>query len=358
MRNLCCLLAAVMLCSACIDAEADDCRNTATCPLPPDAGAPAPDAGSSTCEGPCVRGNNFDWQNPWMVYLSPDQSGPPPCPKQAPNISDYRAAPAASSCAACACDPPTGTCALPTMAHASNGACPANDSATIQTPFDAPTEWEGSCTSQQAIAADMDCNGGPCVQSITFASLAITEAGCMPSPPIVPQGNPQSFTFARTCGGTAKGECSDNGDVCVPALPAVDVDDDDPGFWTYCVSKHGAYDDYTMACPPEYPNMYHFSLDYDDSRGCAPCKCGAPEGSTCSSLISVYADNQCSMTEQLGSITVSSAAPMCLNLPPGAPLGSKAASPPLYKPGTCEPSGGDPTGTVTPFGPMTFCCQK
>ena len=111
-----------------------------------------------------------------------------------------------------------------------------------------------------------------------------------------------------------------------------------------------------MTCPPEYPSKYIFSSDYDDSRTCAPCTCGPPEGGECSSLVSVYADNECSATQQLGSITVS-AVPMCLNLPPSSPLGSKTATTPAYKAGSCLPSGGELMGGVQNVGPMTFCCQ-
>lgn len=290
-----------------------------------------------------------------MVYIGADSAQAPPCPEQAPNRRDYRAAPPVSPCPACECNPPTGACALPVTANANNAACPATDSGTAQTPFDPPIGWDGSCTAQQAIAASLDCNGGPCVQSATFAPLVMTEEGCTPKPFIVPLDNPESLTFARTCGGTTKGNCSDPGNVCVPSLPP--KMGSDPGFWTYCVSQHGADDDYTLTCPEGYPSKHVFSIDYQDTRACAPCACNPPEGSACVSLVSVYADKDCDVTQELGSITVSTA-PMCLNLPPGAPLGSKSATPPLYKPGSCHPSGGELTGSVQNIGPTTFCCQK
>lgn len=357
MRSVMAIIA-VVVCSTGCDNALDDCRNTRTCPPPPDAGTTViyvAGDGVVPCEGACARGNNFDWQDPWMVYLGPDQSKPPLCPEQAPNTKDYRAAPALEPCPACECDVPIGSCALPATVNANNAACPATNPGTVQTPFDPPSGWDGACTAQQAITANLDCNGSPCVQSATFAPLSLNELGCTPKLPVVPYDNPKSLTFARTCGGTAKGECSSASDVCIPALPS--LISNGPGLWTYCVTKHGANDDYTMTCPPEYPSKYVFSLDYDDSRACAPCTCGPPEGSECSSLVSVYADNECSATKQVGSITVS-AAPMCLNLPPGSPIGSVNATTPVYKPGSCQPSGGELTGNVHEIGPMTFCCQK
>ena len=203
MRRTISLLAVAAFCAGCTN-EAGNCHNTLSCPLPPDAGATVPDASDTACEGPCVRGNNFDWQDPWMVYLGPDQSHAPICPEQAPNEKDYRAAPAPKPCPACECNAPTGSCMLPATANANNAACPAKDPGTIQTPFDPPSGWDGACTAQPAIAENLDCGGDPCVQSVTFAPLVLTEEGCTPKPPVVPYDNPQSLTFARTCGGKAK----------------------------------------------------------------------------------------------------------------------------------------------------------
>src|SRR5262249_5935632 len=93
----------------------------------------------------------------------------------------------------------------------------------------------------------------------------------------------------------------------------------------------------------------------DDSRGCTPCACDPPQGSHCSSLVTVYTDNTCS--SHLAQDTVKDDAPMCIDLPSGGPaLGSKSATPPLYVPGKCPAQGGDAIGMLKPFGRITFCC--
>src|SRR5262249_22766239 len=97
-------------------------------------------------------------------------------------------------------------------------------------------------------------------------------------------------------------------------------------------------------------------LGADDTRACAPCTCGPPEGGTCAALVSVYADDAC--TQQIGSVTANAAGLMCVDVPQGSPLGSKEASSPTYTPGSCEPSGGGEIGSVQPTYPLTFCCQE
>lgn len=353
MRNWIALLVLASLSSACANA-AEDCNNTLTCPLPPDASMTVVDAGGPTCDGECVPVNESGWQEPWLLWLGYDRVLAPQCPEQAPTKRDYYAPLPAPPCGACGCDAPTGSCSLPATADANSAACPAASPGTAQTSFDAPSAWDGSCTAEQAIAANLDCGGAPCVQSVTFASLVLSEAGCAPKPPVVPHDNPKTLTLARTCAGATRGYCADSGHACTPGRPK---NADKPGFWTYCVAHEGADDAYTMTCPLAYPRKHVFSIDYFDARTCTSCTCGPPEGSDCTSTVSVYEDNACSTATELGSVAVSSALPVCLDLLPGSPLGSKAATPPLYEPGSCQPSGGEPTGDIEKIGPVTFCCQ-
>lgn len=351
------VVAVGLLCAGCPN-SAGDCHNTLSCAPPEvDVVYVVSDAGTE-CEGICVPGAEHDWQQPTLVWLGYQDTDPPECPLQAPSKRDYHAATAAPACGTCSCSPPSGSCTLPAAASAHDAACPA-ELGIVETPFDPPSGWDGSCTAHQAIAANLDCDGKPCVQSVTFAPLAVSEVGCVPKtepakPAYIPKNAKKGLTLARACTGTPFGHCADNGHACVPVRPRETKDAS--GFWAHCVSHAGAGDAYTMTCPVDYPLKYVFSIDFEDTRGCAPCACAPPAGSTCTSLVSVYADDDCSPTAELGSITVSSA-PMCLNLPPGARLGSKRATPPLYEPGSCKPRGGEPIGGVENIGPFTFCCQ-
>ena len=69
-------------------------------------------------------------------------------------------------CGACKCDAPTGTCALPGMFTAASTTCPRD----AHTSFDAPPGWDGSFNAVSPIAANLECNGVNCVQSLTAES--------------------------------------------------------------------------------------------------------------------------------------------------------------------------------------------
>jgi hypothetical protein len=188
---------------------------------------------------------------------------------------------------------------------------------------------------------------------VTFHPLVITENACVPHL-VVPKDLTKSWAYVQACGGTANGRCPNPGDVCRPALPPQPVPspgEQPSGVWTYCIGQPNPADD--AICPSAYPNLRVFVTHYTDTRACAPCTCGKPEGSTCTSMISVYADGACSM--ELGTLTVSSDT-VCLDVSGGSALGSKAATPPVYQPGSC-PASDTTTGTFTHDTPVAFCCQ-
>jgi hypothetical protein len=108
-----------------------------------------------------------------------------------------------------------------------------------------------------------------------------------------------------------------------------------------------------VPCPPRYPDRKIFFKGYDDTRDCSPCSCGPPVGSKCTSQISVYSNSTCSGIPVLD---VTHGDEGCYNMMDGVALGSKKASPPVYTPGTCEPSGGEPTGSAVETSPILVCC--
>ena len=213
--------------------------------------------------------------------------------------------------------------------------------------FDPPNAWDGSCTTYDAIA------GG--AASVTVAPLVVNEKGCVASKPVSTQDLPVTATIAQGCQGTVAGVCKAPGSVCVPALPPVPNRSGIPNReWTYCIMHEGAGDAYTSACPgTSYTQLYAFGKSFEDTRTCSPCTCGAPEGSACTSLVSLYSDGACA--EPAGSVIAQSSAPMCVDTPTAVALGSKQASAPMYKPGSCPPSGGA-TGSASLEAPMTLCC--
>jgi hypothetical protein len=142
--------------------------------------------------------------------------------------------------------------------------------------------------------------------------------------------------------------CNEDAGICQPWRDA-----DASGF-KVCI-----YHDDDVDCPTDPPaNQYSekhvFYSDPVDTRGCAPCACDAPAGSACSTQVSVYSNATC--TAPIDLATVTSAGPVCHDLPTGVALGGKTAAPPTYTPGTCQPSGGEPTGAFMPKLTSTLCC--
>ncbi len=182
------------------------------------------------------------------------------------------------------------------------------------------------------------------MQSVTIEPPVLHEDGCTPVTQPVPKDlSPTWGTFARACEWSPRGICADPGKVCSPSGPP-------DGFRT-CIAHEG-----DVSCPSysPYQERHVFYEGLDDTRTCSPCSCGAPEGGSCSGLISVYADGACSAL--LSSTLVTSAGALCADVAAGSALGSKSAGPVTYTPGTCTPSGGEPMGTAEPRDAVTLCC--
>jgi hypothetical protein len=230
--------------------------------------------------------------------------------------------------------------------HASGAKCADADGAP-SIAFDAPAAWEGTCSTENAIAGGLSCSGVPCVQSLTIAAPDV--APCMPVTLGDPDIPPHAWgTVARECViWPVSGEGCATGQACAP-VPA--------DRYSVCLYRHGDHTaDATFACPAEYPRSLVVYSDYEDHRTCAPCECGDPEGGACAAFVSVYTDGACGAV--LGSYTLTpDMEEGCFDLPPGSALGSKSASLPLDQPGSCKEKGGAPIGAFEVLDPMTLCC--
>jgi hypothetical protein len=304
--------------------------------------------GSSTstgllCAGECAPLGPAEWLGPALVWVGQPGEAPE-CPPSAPVAGDLGLADPSTPtlCGACSCAPPQGTCTLPTTWTAAAATCAGETAATPHTAFDAPAGWSGACTAKSPIAAGQKCNGVSCVQSLTIAPLALVEAGCGASPGTAPPILPTTWgKAARSCHGVAAGECRGPSELCAPTV--------EPGYLR-CLARDGDH-----ACPAPYTDEHRFFSGLDDTRGCSPCGCNPPSGSTCTALVAAYADGAC--TAPIASVTVDTTKPACVDvLPAGAALGSKLASEPVYAPGACQASGGEPTGAAVPINPITICC--
>jgi hypothetical protein len=171
----------------------------------------------------------------------------------------------------------------------------------------------------------------------------MTEQGCTPSV-VGPQDfpDPSWMSAVLACRGTLDplGACTDHGQTCVSAIA--------PHF-RMCIYSAG-----DQACPDTYPNKVLVYGGFSDTRACTACACGTPSGNKCTASLAVFSDGACSIPESLDPIA--SDAPYCHDLPAGTALGSKTVIGLTYQPGTCTASGGQPTGSVDPVNPSTFCC--
>ena len=111
-------------------------------------------------------------------------------------------------------------------------------------------------------------------------------------------------------------------------------------------------------CPEAYPRQHVFYGGIDDGRACSPCECGSPIGSDCWGWVATYQDSECKDIIVYGTqIGLKPLTACWLGDPPspsGFSLGSKSAIPPIYKPGTCAPMGGEPMGAAVATGPSTL----
>jgi hypothetical protein len=283
-----------------------------------------------------------EWESPSWVWIGAEGLAPE-CPLGPDTISyeGHADLVAPSLCDACTCEPPTGSCALPSTLTASTGVCGAPGA---KTSFNAPMPWDGSCdsTTQTPDGA---------AHSLTIDPIAMTENGCAVGPPVAAKAISLRWaTFARAC------------DVDLPDGPSARSscfprDPPPPGF-ALCVFQKGE-----NVCPTDAGNIFTeqhvFYRGAQDDRQCSACACGAPAGSACTATISIYkgADLTCS-DPALVAIPVSSMSQTCLDIQlPGQALGSKSAGPTTYLPGTCQAIGGDGSGVATPTNPTTLCCR-
>jgi hypothetical protein len=294
------------------------------------------------CEGQCVPLGSVDWVGPALLWIGKEGEAPA-CPPNAPvegsPMFDNLNAP--TTCGACKCDAPSGSCAFSTKLTAAAATCAGDGPGVPHTSFDAPAGWDGSCTAASLIPANQKCNGVNCVQSLTLAPLTLTEEPCGVSTEPVASKLPYTWgTVARSCRGIAYGPCATPSEVCAPAV--------EPGF-AQCIVQKGDNE-----CPATYPDKHLLYKGFADTRACTPCACGAPSGSTCKAFVSVWGDGACSSPVVAGS--VDAAGSKCLDVPSGSALGSKLATAPVYSPGVCQVSGGEPMGEAVPEEPSTFCC--
>jgi hypothetical protein len=148
-------------------------------------------------------------------------------------------------------------------------------------------------------------------------------------------------TAGKGCGNAPPGGGCPGAEVCQPHPPG------EPFLTGLCVFKGG---DNTCPAGP-FSDRHVFYETAMDTRGCTSCSCSAPSGSTCDVSVTIYSD----LTSCTTPVTTFNAG-ACGNLSGNpAVIGRSAAVLPPSG-GSCNASGGQPTGSVTAILPTTFCC--
>ncbi len=323
----------------------------------------APDSCKTGICVPDPNGNEaILWEKvPISLWIGPVDQVPGKCPDDpvygVPTEKfrgfDQLVAPPAT-CSPCACGPSEGTCGgVPETLELRAGTCA--QSGVVTVPFDAPANWDGSCTNADTIAAGAKCPAGSqtlCTQSVHSSALpAPIDDACKASvsgPSLALKTSWEIGALACT-GITLPQSCG------TTSLTTYCVNDPGPA-WLYCTYRDGVHE----TCPDNYQYARHvlYPKEPIDNRGCSACECGAPTGSACLGALSLSTDGACGA--ELVKLQVASMGQICYDfLPPGLAIGSKAIVNRAYLPGVCAASGGESVGGATAdvAKAVTFCCM-
>jgi hypothetical protein len=236
----------------------------------------------------------------------------------------------ATTCSACSCSP-GGACSAPELSFYSDSKCTTD------------------CATPVALASA--CVIAPNCDYFEVGASSPTGAACTASTVTANTPSPWSSTVSA-CSPMGRAAACGSGGVCLPAPPAA------PGNAGFCISQPGV-DVPCPAGPYSVQHVYYGGLA--DTRGCEPCACDVTSAPAC------MGGDGLPYTQPSCGVPIPSSIPF---LVPGGcaatsfssslvPAGGfKLAQMPTLLPATCaaSPSGGQPTGSVAPTQPTTFCC--
>jgi hypothetical protein len=309
----------------------EDCTNGTD-----DDGDGATDCADSDCtpDYECADRAPQGWQGFFRLHTGPyPNPNPSACPDGA-SPQSFFSGPVPAACEPCACGTPGG------------GACaPA-----------ALSYWDGSAI----------CGGGASADITGF----LTDGACFSIPNLNLPG-PRSGKVTSPAMLTAAGACTPSGGGLQNKDPWTEQEDvcgaptsggKGCGPQKACVPRGGG--DYTSGvciwrdgnqqCPFKYANTrIVLAQTATDDRACSACTCDTPTGVSCAGgSYTLFNNADCTGTSTPLSTTCADAT---------LPLsdGKGAILPKFDKPtgGSCQPQGGEPSGSVTPTSTKTICCQ-
>jgi len=276
----------------------------------------------------CVPAAPPGWLGPVAFYLgaAPAPSCPPTTSAALTGQAGLDAPPA--QCSTCAC---TGsvTCSAPEVQFSTTSTC--NSSCATGTATSTCSALSGTCT-----------GGAPTIEIYASAQSQPSASGCVASTetPTLP---PVSWSqVAALCASASYPSCGST-QVCAPITASP---------FQGCIYQAG-----NQTCPngPYSVKQVVYSSD-TDTRGCSPCTCGLPTGTTCSGGSVGFANSAAVGCSSSGNVAVpSTCADVGLLAPPGK---IELTTAPTPTSAGCTASGGTANGGVTATGPTTICCPQ
>ncbi len=279
-----------------------------------------------SCDAPstCVQAPPTGWKGPVALYSGAPNTSPA-CPLDYPEPAftahgDPTGAPA--TCSTCACASPQVTCGVDVVY--SDAACADTPTITKKQSIEL-----GQCLTVPSVAAG----------SVEVSGLSAATGSCTATGGDASKEAPQWGVDVLGCSVTPPA-CA--GGVCVPE-PTGGFEPD------VCVWQEG-----DQACPAGlYPKKRVFYQTFDDARGCTPCTCSPMQGASCSGgSVNFYPKDSCINSQASPTVTVASCVDADVSAKLSVKLGGVTTSV-----GTCDASGGEPTGTLAGAAPITVCCR-
>jgi hypothetical protein len=319
------------------------------------------DDGKVDCEDPkcapdyeCVGAIPVGWGDFGYAGLYRGTAAPPNCPADLPTTvytGDTGLDWSNANCSACGCSAAQGQdCELvadldPSKAgqqpiQVANQPC--GMAATQLSTLTVPAAWSGVCFHSENLAGGQTCVGSPCNASVTAAGTIVTGGSCNATGG-VPNKPPATFTVhGKACRVTRQGKGCPTGEVCLPK-PQGNFEP------RVCIGKTG-----DEACPAPFVTKSLLYDDFDDTRGCTGCSCGAPSGGSCELTIHLHSDAAPSCSTEVVSVPTGG----CANIPGNQAIRGRSYEVAQAPSGaTCSPTQtSTPIGMVVETGPTTFCC--
>lgn len=304
----------------------------------------------------CVPSFPVGWNNLGYVALFRGDAGvDPACPEGTTGDTVYAGNAdlqnAAATCSPCTCGAPQDRdCFITQDFNARTGLqgaqvlnVPDCDAASSINETTVPSEWDGSCEAEEVLDGT-SCSNPPCNLSIRAGTTTVSGGFCTAAGGEPSGASPTWAERGEACRATASLTGCSAGSSCVLKPKA-------PWGSRVCIARAG-----DVSCPTGslFTQKRVFYGDYTDDRSCSGCSCNAPTGGTCKMTVSFYGDAVCGGTPVA---EIESGA--CGNLTGNPTIASWEAAittPPAG--GSCGAvaGGGQPSGTVTPTDPTTFCC--